>query len=69
MNDYYTRRQVAEAIEGYFLPSPSKPGGDNAEFNRARAEYVSVMKARIEIAESLTFNEATQLTNPPAAAQ
>lgn len=57
MNDKYARRSVAELINGYFLPSPTKPGGEAAEFARAKAECIAAQRHRIEIAESLTLDE------------
>lgn len=54
------RYQLQNAIEkgdGYFLPSPTKPGGYPAEFERARKECLHHLQAQINNIQALSFEQ------------
>jgi len=55
--DRYTAERTVRSIDGYFFPSPTKPGGDLAEFKRAQAECASHLRAHADSVCAMTFEE------------
>lgn len=56
MNRYELQNAV-EKVDGYFLPCPSKSGGNPAEFERARNECLHHLKAQINNIQALSFEQ------------
>jgi hypothetical protein len=48
---------AASKIDGYFMPSPSKPGGREQEFERARAECLKNLLVQLEHVRGLTYEK------------
>ena len=49
--------KACHRVDGYFFPSPSKPGGNRREFERAKEELLTNLRADLAWAESLEFDQ------------
>lgn len=56
MNRYQLQNAI-EKVDGYFLPSPSKPGGNPAEFERAKTECLYHLQTQINNIQALSFEQ------------
>lgn len=64
MNRYELQNAI-EKVDGYFLPSPSKPGGNTVEFERAKNECLYHLRVQIDNIRALSFEQfATQKRLP-----
>lgn len=55
--DRYQRENAIRLVDGYFLPSPCKPGGAQVEFERAKAECAAQLRKQTAQIESLTWEQ------------
>ena len=53
----YQIENAAYKIDGYYSPCPSKPGGNAAEFERARQECIKHLRRQLADVESLTLEQ------------
>ena len=57
MFNKYEIENAASKIDGYYSPSPTKPGGPGVEFERAKAECLVHLRRALACAEALTVDE------------
>lgn len=48
-------RNALDKIDGYFMPSPTKTGGDKEEFERAKAELLQHLGKQLDVVISISF--------------
>jgi hypothetical protein len=55
VDEKYAVANASAKIAGYFMPSPSKPGGEPAEFERAKMECIAHLEYQLAKVRSVTF--------------
>ncbi|GEA09170.1 hypothetical protein KUL42_39310 [Alteromonas sp. KUL42] len=53
----YELANAKRLIDGYYLTSPSKPGTNADEFERAKRECVSILEKQLNNVKSLSVNQ------------
>ncbi|WP_018984055.1 hypothetical protein [Salinimonas chungwhensis] len=55
--DRYRLGNAKNLIDGYFSPSPSKPGGKSEEFKRAQSECLANLQKQLQDVQSVTESQ------------
>jgi hypothetical protein len=53
----YELANAKHLIDGYYLPSPSKPGANVDEFERAKRECVNNLEKQLNHVKSVSVNQ------------